>query len=69
MSKFIISKDGIKRKLELPFKLCCQPQDLERLINALSAARREGGYGWYFVSIVDLLMDEEVNQTPREWKD
>lgn len=68
--ELIISKNGVKRSLTLPFKLCASPEVLQKLIDSLVKARdRSGGYGWYNISIVEPDYESEINQKPKEWEE
>lgn len=65
--KYIISQGGIKREIEGPFAMCCDPADLEILIQELQRARMTiGSYGWFRID-PSHPSDCPPNTRPLKW--
>ena len=70
--KLVLSKDGVKREIQTPFALCCDMEELDRLIRAMQAARAGmtetgGTYGWLRIDTAHPDPDGPANTPPLKW--
>jgi len=67
--RLVIEKDGVKRALSGPFRVCLSRETAERLIDQLvPALNRDASYGW--LTVMPEIVDESPPDTPpREWTD
>lgn len=69
--KLILAKGPFKREIETPFALCCDMEELERLIRELQAQRagmiaHGATYGWIRVD-TSHPSDGPCNSPPLRW--
>jgi hypothetical protein len=61
--KLVIEKDGVKREIDGPFRLCVSRLDADILIAQLRHEPQT--YGW--VTIHPEVLNGEPNSPPRKW--
>lgn len=62
--KLVLDKDGVKREIEGPFKICGSEADMKVLAKCLGLRGEKFTYGWLDIAE---LADSTVNTPPRKW--
>lgn len=64
----IIGKDGIKRRITVPFQICGSREDIKKLVTQLydHLARDDWSYGWLNICEEDVVMP---NTPVKDWSE